>query len=194
VSLRPQRLCLESFPKLGNETLFILALVEMVMLMGLDPIPIPELLRYLRAMGHGDETVVVDGSFFTAPVAKRLDGVGLRRVLCAIVAPMPQDESEPDTVLGMDVIGSPEERVPMQAEVVGAVAETKSDAELRLLERRAFYRGAGGRISRSWQQERPDSTGTFITQGSDRKVGRYVVGNCRHSLIQHHAKRSEICD
>jgi L-fucose mutarotase len=116
VSLRPQRLCLESFPKLGNETLFILALVEMVMLMGLDPIPIPELLRYLRAMGHGDETVVVDGSFFTAPVAKRLDGVGLRRVLCAIVAPMPQDESEPDTVLGMDVIGSPEERVPMQAQ------------------------------------------------------------------------------
>jgi hypothetical protein len=74
VSLRPQRLCLESFPKLGNETLFILALVEMVMLMGLDPIPTPELLRYLRAMGHGDETVVVDGSFFTAPVAKRLDG------------------------------------------------------------------------------------------------------------------------
>jgi L-fucose mutarotase len=113
------------------------------MLIGLDPVLTPELLSYLRAMGHGDEIVVADGSFPATAVAKRLvrlDGVNLRRSLRAILAVLPLDESEPDPVLGMEVIDSPDERVPMHAEITAAVTEVGASAELRLLERHAFYR------------------------------------------------------
>jgi L-fucose mutarotase len=117
------------------------------MLIGLDPVLTPELLQYLRAMGPGDEIVVADGSFPEATVAParrlvRLDGIGLRRALRAILAVLPIDESESNPVLGIEVIGAPEERVPMHAEIASAVAQTDSKAEVRLLERHAFYRRA----------------------------------------------------
>jgi L-fucose mutarotase len=112
------------------------------MLIGLDPVLTPELLSHLRAMGHGDEIVIADGSFPATTVATRLvrlDGIGLRRALRAILAVMPIDESEPDPVLGMEVIGAPEQRVAMHGEISTCVAEADSRVELRLLERHAFY-------------------------------------------------------
>ncbi|MBZ9935569.1 ribose ABC transporter [Mesorhizobium sp. BR1-1-16] len=115
------------------------------MLIGLDPVLTPELLSHLRAMGHGDEIVIADGSFPATTVAKRLvrlDGVGLRRVLRAILAVLPIDESEPDPVLGMEVIGNPDERVPMHAEISAAAALADDRVKLQLLERHAFYRRA----------------------------------------------------
>ena len=139
------RPCLDSPPAPGHEGEISYERVEVVMLIGLDPVLTPELLQYLRAMGHGDEIVIADGSFPAATVAKRLvrlDGIGLRRVLRAIFAVLPIDESEPDPVLGMEVIGAPDERVAMHAEIAHALAQTASNAELRLLERHAFYRRA----------------------------------------------------
>ncbi|HWJ71699.1 MAG TPA: RbsD/FucU domain-containing protein [Kaistia sp.] len=115
------------------------------MLIGLDPVLTPELLSHLRAMGHGDEIVIADGSFPATTVAKRLvrlDGVGLRRVLRAILAVLPIDESEPDPVLGMEVIGNPDERVPMHDEISSAAALADDRVKLHLLERHAFYRRA----------------------------------------------------
>jgi L-fucose mutarotase len=115
------------------------------MLIGLDPVLTPELLSHLRAMGHGDEIVIADGSFPATTVAKRLvrlDGIGLRRALRAVLAVMPIDESEPDPVLGMEVIGDPGQRVPMHAEINACVANADSRVKLHLLERRAFYRRA----------------------------------------------------
>jgi L-fucose mutarotase len=112
------------------------------MLIGLDPVLTPELLSHLRAMGHGDEIVIADGSFPATTVANRLvrlDGIGLRRALRAILAVMPIDESEPDPVLGMEVIGAPEQRVPMHGEISTCVAQADSRVVLRLLERHAFY-------------------------------------------------------
>ena len=47
------------------------------MLKGLDPLLTPELLSILRAMGHGDEIVVVDGNYpanSAGPPVIRLDG------------------------------------------------------------------------------------------------------------------------
>ena len=53
------------------------------MLKGIDPLLGPELLAILRAMGHGDEIVIVDANFPAAANARRLirvDGVDAPRM------------------------------------------------------------------------------------------------------------------
>jgi L-fucose mutarotase len=58
------------------------------MLKGLDPLLGPELLASLRAMGHGDEIVVVDANFpatATATRLIRLDGVSAPRAARALL-------------------------------------------------------------------------------------------------------------
>ena len=65
------------------------------MLKGLDPLLTPELLSILRAMGHGDEIVVVDGNYpanSAGPPVIRLDGVPADTVLDAILSVMPLDD------------------------------------------------------------------------------------------------------
>jgi L-fucose mutarotase len=114
-------------------------------LLGLDPILPPDLLSHLRAMGHGDEIVIADGSFPAATVARRLvriDGAGLRRVLRAVLALLPLDDSEPDPVIGMQVIGDPERWMPMHQEIAQAVAQVAPNVETKLIDRHAFYRRA----------------------------------------------------
>jgi L-fucose mutarotase len=52
------------------------------MLKNLDPLPNVDLLHILRAMGHGDDLVIVDGNFPAAATGKRvvrLDGVDAPR-------------------------------------------------------------------------------------------------------------------
>jgi L-fucose mutarotase len=113
------------------------------MLIGLDPILSPELLSHLRAMGHGDEIVVADGSFPAATVAKRLvriDGVGLRRVLRAVLGLLPLDESEPNPVIGMQVINDPGKWMPMHEEIAQALAGVAGSIKPVLIDRHEFYR------------------------------------------------------
>jgi len=117
------------------------------MLIGLDPVLSPELLSVLRAMGHGDELVIADGSFPATTVGRRLirlDGVDLDHALRAVLSVLPIDESEPDPVLGMEVIGQPDERVPMHRVIADALKDATGSGRLPLLERHAFYRRASG--------------------------------------------------
>ncbi|MGO7389006.1 RbsD/FucU domain-containing protein, partial [Rhizobium ruizarguesonis] len=69
------------------------------MLIGIDPILNADILHALRAMGHGDEIVIADGSFPAQTLAKRLicmEAADLPRMLKAVLSVMPVDESEPD--------------------------------------------------------------------------------------------------
>ena len=71
------------------------------MLKGLDPLLSPDLLRCLRAMGHGDEIAIVDGNYPAEEHAKRLvrlDGHGAPRILEAILSVMPVDDMVPEAV------------------------------------------------------------------------------------------------
>ena len=68
------------------------------MLKGINPILGPELLKILRAMGHGDEIAIVDGNYPADTDAKRLvrmDGLGVTEILDAILSVMPLDEMVP---------------------------------------------------------------------------------------------------
>src|SRR5579871_4464052 len=65
------------------------------MLKGLDPLLSPDLLQILRAMGHGDEIVIVDANFPSAsigPRVVRLDGVSAVAAASAVLSVMPLDD------------------------------------------------------------------------------------------------------
>ena len=71
------------------------------MLRGLNPLLGPDLLKLLRAMGHGDEIAIVDGNYPADADAKRLtraDGHSATDLLDAILSVMPLDEMVTDAV------------------------------------------------------------------------------------------------
>ena len=71
------------------------------MLKGLNPLLGPNLLKTLRAMGHGDEIAIVDGNYPADTDAKRLirmDGHYSTAVLEAILSVMPLDAMVPQSV------------------------------------------------------------------------------------------------
>lgn len=116
------------------------------MLIGIDPILNADILHALRAMGHGDEIVIADGSFPAQTLAKRLicmEAADLPRMLKAVLSVMPVDESEADPVVGMEVIGEPDAIVPAHEAIQNAL-DTLPDAAIKLtrVERFAFYERA----------------------------------------------------
>lgn len=116
------------------------------MLRGIDPIIGPDLLFTLRAMGHGDEIVVVDANFPALAMAKRLvrlDGHDAVRVTDAILSLMPLDRFVPhDTAVRMEVVGDPDS-VPPVCELFQEVIDRRDPGyKLARMERFAFYERA----------------------------------------------------
>ncbi|MHC1693511.1 MAG: RbsD/FucU family protein [Sphaerochaetaceae bacterium] len=72
------------------------------MLKNIPSVLSPELLKILMEMGHGDEIVIGDGNFPAAAYAKRLirlDGLGVPRVLEAMLKVMPLDSYQENAFL-----------------------------------------------------------------------------------------------
>jgi L-fucose mutarotase len=121
------------------------------MLKKIDPLLNADLLYALRAMGHGDEIVVCDTNFPADAVARqtvlgdllRVDGVSAARVVRAILSVMPLDGFVDHPALRMEIVGSPKEVPPVQAEVQKEIdrAEGRS-VPLASIERMAFYERA----------------------------------------------------
>ena len=116
------------------------------MLIGIDPVLTPDLLRHLRAMGHGDELVIVDANFpgeSCATRIERLSGVTATRALKAILSIMPLDSYVDAPARTMQVVGDsgavPDIVAGFQ-EIIDQVAD--NPAPITSLERQAFYREA----------------------------------------------------
>ncbi|NVZ64146.1 ribose ABC transporter [Pseudomonas gingeri] len=113
------------------------------MLIGIDPILNADILFALRSMGHGDEIVIVDGSFPAQTVARRLirmEAADLPRMLKAVLSVMPIDESEPDPVVGMEVIDEPDTLVKAHTVIQDALDALPGESpNLCRIERFAFY-------------------------------------------------------
>ncbi|MCR4269486.1 RbsD/FucU family protein [Nitratireductor sp. ZSWI3] len=113
------------------------------MLRGLDPILSPDLLYTLRAMGHGDEIVIVDANFPGESSARhliRLDGMDAPRVLAAVLSVLPLDTFVNHPAVSMQMVDDPEGIPPVVAEfqeVIDKVADNPT--RIRPLERFAFY-------------------------------------------------------
>ena len=124
------------------------------MLRGIDPLLNAELLGVLRAMGHGDDLIVVDTNFPAAAIAPRtVHGRVLRvdrtaaEALRAIVSVMPVDDFVEDATARMEVVGEPGTILPVMDEVQAVLeAAVRADGgtpkPMIGVERFAFYERA----------------------------------------------------
>ncbi|MBU2936690.1 MULTISPECIES: RbsD/FucU family protein [Pacificibacter] len=136
------------------------------MLRNIPPILSPDILWSLRAMGHGDELVIVDANFpATALGARchRLDGLTATDVLKAVLTVMPLDSYVPDPALVMEVVGDPDAVPPIVAEFQTITLETADNpVTLGKLERFAFY-------------DRAKTAFAIIQTGETRLYGNIIV-------------------
>ena len=117
------------------------------MLKGIDPLLNADVLRVLRAMGHGDDLIIADTNFPSDSVAREtVTGKLLRidapaaRVVKAVLSVMPLDTFVDDAAARMEIVGSPDEIPPVQEEVQKEIdaAEGKPWPMISI-ERYAFY-------------------------------------------------------
>jgi L-fucose mutarotase len=112
------------------------------MLKNIDPILSPDLLRILRAMGHGDEIAIVDANYPSSsagPQTVRLDGLDTTRVLDAVLSVMPLDEFVPEAAFYMQTVGDPTRIEPTTKEFASIIAKHEPKMKLGSLERFSFY-------------------------------------------------------
>jgi L-fucose mutarotase len=115
-------------------------------LIGIDPLLTPELLMILRAMGHGDEIVIVDGNYPAMSNAKRLvrlDGTDASQALDAVLSVLPLDSFVKAPVNGMQVVGKPREIPPAIAHFQ-TIVDRRATFPIKIgrIERFAFYERA----------------------------------------------------
>ncbi len=121
------------------------------MLKGINPLLNADVLGALRAMGHGDDLVIVDTNFPSDSVARqtrtgkllRIDNTAAAEVVEAVLSVMPLDSFVDDSACRMEMVGAPEDVPPVQQEVQKAIdaAEGKS-WPMTSIERFAFYERA----------------------------------------------------
>jgi L-fucose mutarotase len=112
------------------------------MLKGLNPLLGPDLLKILRAMGHGDEIAIVDGNYPADTDAKRLvrmDGHSATDVLDAILSLMPLDEMVPDSAFRPAAHLDPERREPVFTEFETVVNKWEPKRHITMLLGADFY-------------------------------------------------------
>ena len=120
------------------------------MLKGLDPLLNAEVLHALRDMGHGDDLIIADTNFPSGSTARRTTLGRLLRidrpaaeVVRAVLSVYPLDTFVEDAAARMEVVGSPNEILPVQQEVQVEIdaAEGKPWPMIGI-ERYAFYERA----------------------------------------------------
>jgi L-fucose mutarotase len=115
------------------------------MLKNIPPILSPDLLHALRAMGHGDEIVIVDANFpaeSSGPPVIRLDGLLATDVADAILTLMPLDTFVDEQAFAMEVVDNPKKREQTHKDFDKLVKKHEPGMKLSLLERFAFYERA----------------------------------------------------
>lgn len=121
------------------------------MLKNIDPLLNAELLGVLRAMGHGDDIIVVDVNYPAATSAAstvhgkviHMGGADSARVVKAILSVMPLDTFVDAPAARMEIVGASDEVPPVQVDVQRQIdaAEGKS-WPMQPIERMAFYEHA----------------------------------------------------
>lgn len=120
------------------------------MLKGIDPLLNADVLRALRAMGHGDDLIIADTNFPADSVARQtVIGKVLRidapaaRVVQAVLSVYPLDTFVDDAAARMEVVGDPQKIMPVAAEVQAEINRAEGrEWPLISIERYAFYERA----------------------------------------------------
>jgi L-fucose mutarotase len=121
------------------------------MLKGISPLLNAEVLFALRAMGHGDDLIIADTNFPSDAIARqtrlgkllRIDNVTAAEAAAAVLSVYPLDTFVDDAAARMEVVGKPEEVLPVQEEVQKVVDAAEGRSwPLIGVERYAFYERA----------------------------------------------------
>ena len=121
------------------------------MLKNIDPALNADVLHALRSMGHGDTLVISDTNFPSDSIARkttlgtllRIDNVSAARAVEAVLSVLPLDTPLQPSAGRMEVMGAPDEVLPVQQEVQAVIdrAEGKP-APMYGIERFKFYEEA----------------------------------------------------
>ncbi len=120
------------------------------MLKGIHPLLNSEILYALRAMGHGDSLVISDTNFPAESIARqtvlgkllRMD-TNAAQAVGAVLSVMPLDTFIDDAAARMEVVGHPQEILPVMQEVQAAIDKAEGKSwPLKSIERYAFYEKA----------------------------------------------------
>ncbi|XP_071985382.1 fucose mutarotase isoform X1 [Engystomops pustulosus] len=123
----------------------------MVVLKGVPSVLSPELLYVLARMGHGDEIVLADANFPVSSVSRsgpelvRADGLGIPRLLEAILQLLPLDTYVPSPAAVMDLVDNDKVKglkTPVWDEYQSLLLKAGCEAPLEKVERFAFYERA----------------------------------------------------
>lgn len=118
------------------------------MLKGLDPRLNAEVLYALRAMGHGDTLIIADTNFPSDTIARqtvlgdllRMDNLTSAQAAEAVLSVLPLDTFVDDFAGRMEIVGSPDEIAPVQAEVQAVIDAAEGRHRPMIgIERFAFY-------------------------------------------------------
>jgi L-fucose mutarotase len=121
------------------------------MLKGINPLLNAQVLHALRAMGHGDDLVVVDTNFPSDSVARqtglgrllRIDNTTAAEAVDAVLSVMPLDTFVDDSAARMEIVGAPDEVPPVQQEVQRVIDAAEGKPwPMMSIERFAFYERA----------------------------------------------------
>ncbi|MCZ8335632.1 MAG: RbsD/FucU family protein [Rhodobacteraceae bacterium] len=118
------------------------------MLKGIDNRLNADVLRVLRAMGHGDVLIVADTNFPSDSVARatvtgellRMENLTCAQAVQAILSVLPLDTFVDDFAGRMEVVGNPAEIPPVQQEVQAEIDRAEGRPRPMIgIERFAFY-------------------------------------------------------
>jgi L-fucose mutarotase len=118
------------------------------MLKGIDNRLNADVLRVLRAMGHGDVLIVADTNFPSDSVARatvtgellRMENLTCAEAVNAILSVLPLDTFVDDFAGRMEVVGKPSEIPPVQQEVQAEIDRAEGKPRPMIgIERFAFY-------------------------------------------------------
>lgn len=113
------------------------------MLLGIDPLLSADLLHALATMGHGERIALVDANY-PATRGRRLielPGIGVDRVLRAVLTVLPCDTFVPNPAAVMQVVGAPG-AVPEAVAAMNAVLVAHGWPLAVEIERHGFYAAA----------------------------------------------------
>lgn len=112
------------------------------MLININPLLSPDLLKILREMGHGDQIAIVDANYPAASGSRklvRLEGCNATDALDAILSVMPIDAYVDTAVNTMQVVDAPDTVPPIVQEFKSIVALHDKKASFSSIERYRFY-------------------------------------------------------
>ena len=120
------------------------------MLKGINPLLNADVLRALRAMGHGDDLIIADTNFPSDSVARQTRiGKVLRidrpaaEVVAAVLSVYPLDTFVDDAAARMEVVGEPDTILDVQTEVQAEIDKAEGKPWPMIgIERYAFYERA----------------------------------------------------